>query len=131
MLLEAIDPLLLVMQRTEGAVLAPPPEHQIRGLLIQTIKPLHAFLYEADHHITSHHTRRRTEKCNAELLLMVALFICCAVDINQAADNMYKKNVDLGYNVISSQTVSRPHFPSFCSVDGQFDYIRHMKRHLH
>ena len=51
-LLEAIDPLLLVMQRTEGAVTAPPPE-QIRGLLIQTIKPLHAFL-STKQTITSH-----------------------------------------------------------------------------
>ena len=52
-LLEAIDLLLLVMQRTEGAVTAPPPEHQIRGLLIQTIKPPHAFLSTKDT-ITSH-----------------------------------------------------------------------------
>ena len=54
-LLEAIDPLSLVMQRTEGAVLS---QHQSRGrgrgLLIQTTArfPLH----EGDHH-----TRRRTE----------------------------------------------------------------------
>ena len=67
-MLEAIDPLSLVMQRTEGAVLS---QHQSRGrgLLIQTTArfPFH----EGDHH-----TRRRTEKCNAELLLMVGLFIC-------------------------------------------------------
>ena len=55
-LLEAIDPLLLVMQRTEGAVTAPPPDQRQRQRIINSNHQTTARFpfYEADHHITSH-----------------------------------------------------------------------------
>ena len=51
-LLEAIDPLLLVMQRTEGAVTAPPPEQGQRIINSNHQTTARFPFYEGHHHIT-------------------------------------------------------------------------------
>ena len=52
-LLEAIDPLLLVMQRTEGAVLAPPPAPADQRIINSNHQTTARFpFFEADHQIT-------------------------------------------------------------------------------